>query len=116
MKNKPFRTFADQLRDFSPPTADAFGALRKACRDYGPIDAKHRELIMLAGFAVARAEGGFRVHVRIALENGATLTEINQAVLLTLSASLPLGPAVNALEWARTEYEAVKADKAAARI
>ncbi len=94
-------TFADLLREHHPAVADGFQAMRKAARESGPIDAKHRELIMLAGFAAAGIEGGFRVHTRIALENGATAEEINQTVLFALGAAQGLSPSVEALRWAR---------------
>lgn len=90
----------DRLRAISPDVADRFNAMRKAIEEAGPLDAKHRELIMLAGFTTARIEGGFKTHCGRALAAGATPDEVRQAALLTLAATQGVGPVADALRWA----------------
>lgn len=94
------RTFRDRLWDTYPEVADAFATLRRVVREAGPIPAKDRELIMLGAFVAARMEGGFKVHTRIALAEGATPAEIYHTVLLTLGTAQGLSPVVEALGWA----------------
>ncbi len=89
----------DQLRSFSSESAEAFGALRRAIEESGPIDTKHRELIMLGAFATARIEGGFKTHCGRALSAGATPDEVRQAAALPLAAQLGIGPVGDALRW-----------------
>lgn len=93
----------DRLRETAPEVANAFRGLREAADAFGPLDAKQRELILLAGFAASQNEGGFRVHCTRATQAGASLAEIKQVVVLLLGTSLGLAPAVAALEWAHDE-------------
>ena len=58
---------------------------------------------LLAGFAAARNEGGFRVHCTRAVQAGAALAEVEHVVLMMLGTSLGLAPAVDALRWAHEE-------------
>jgi alkylhydroperoxidase/carboxymuconolactone decarboxylase family protein YurZ len=80
--------------------ADAFVAGRSIIEALGPVDRKHRELIMVAGLTTARIEGGFRVHARRALEAGASAEELRQAVTLMLFSTQGIAPIASALEWA----------------
>ncbi|BDH56528.1 carboxymuconolactone decarboxylase family protein [Tsukamurella sp. PLM1] len=102
-KHESFRSNVDHLRDVSPALADAFRAVRVAQDAHGPLDAKQRELILLAGFAVTRNEGGFRVHTNRARDAGATVEEIEQVVFLMLGTNLGLVPVVEAISWAHDE-------------
>ncbi len=102
-KQESMITNVDRLRETSPEIATGFRSFRKAIEAHGPLDPKQRELLLLAGFAVTRNEPGFRVHCNRASDAGATLVEIEQAVLLMFGTSLGLVPIVEALAWARDE-------------
>lgn len=102
-KQDVFVSNLDRLRETAPDVATAFRGLRVAADAYGPLEAKYRELSMLIGFAVTRNEGGFRVHCNRAVESGAVLAEIEQAVILQLGTNLGLVPVVEALSWAHDE-------------
>ena len=102
-KQDEFVSFVDRLRDTAPEVATAFRGIRLAADAHGPLDAKQRELTLLAGFAATRNEGGFRVHCTRAKETGATVAEIEQVVILLLGTSLGLVPVVEALAWLHDE-------------
>jgi alkylhydroperoxidase/carboxymuconolactone decarboxylase family protein YurZ len=102
-KQQPFVSNLDRLREVSPEVATAFRGIRNAVDIAGPLGAKQRELCLLAGFAATRNEGGFRVHCTRAAQAGATLEEIQHAVLLMLGTSQGLVPVVEALSWAHDE-------------
>ena len=96
-------TNTDKLRKTAPDVATAFRGLREAADSYGPLEAKYRELLLLAGFATTRNEDAFRLHCTRATQAGASLAEIEQTVILLLGTSLGLAPTVEALEWALDE-------------
>ena len=96
---------SERLREISPQTADAFRALRGAVSDHATLTAREQELILLAGFAAGRNEGGFRVHCLRAAAEGASLSELEQAVLLMLGTSLGLAPTVETLSWLHDELK-----------
>jgi alkylhydroperoxidase/carboxymuconolactone decarboxylase family protein YurZ len=102
-KQQTFVSNLDRMRKVSPEVATAFRALRDATDGYAGLDHKQRELILLAGFAATRNEGGFRVHCTRAIEAGATLQEIEQTVLLMLGTSLGIAPVMDLLRWAHDE-------------
>jgi alkylhydroperoxidase/carboxymuconolactone decarboxylase family protein YurZ len=102
-KQASFVSNLDRLRGTAPEVATAFRALREAADAYGPLDAKQRELTLLAGFAATQNESGFRVHCTRATEAGASLAEIEQVVILMLGTSLGLAPTVATLTWAHEE-------------
>lgn len=100
---KPYAGVLIKLASVAEPVADAFFAMREVANAAGPLDAKQRELCLLAGFTAARNEGGFRVHCARALEKGATKEEITHVVLLMLGSNLGLSPVVDTLQWVREE-------------
>jgi len=75
------------LRDFErrfPAVFRQYLALRDACDQSGPLEAKTRELIKI-GIEVARKRhGGLIAHIDRAKAAGATSKEICQAMLLAL--------------------------------
>jgi alkylhydroperoxidase/carboxymuconolactone decarboxylase family protein YurZ len=89
----------DRVRSASADAAQAFGALRRAVEESGPLEPKYRELINLAAFTTARIEGAFKTHCGRALDGGATPEEIRQAVLLTFASTMGIGPVADALRW-----------------
>jgi len=104
-KQENFVTNVDQLQELSEDIGLAYRSLRKAVDGYGPLDEKQRHLILIAGFAAQRNEGGFRVHCIRAVESGATLAEVEQTVLLMLGTSLGVAPVIDALRWAHEELK-----------
>src|SRR5690349_251390 len=102
-KQDTFVSNLDRIRTVSPDVATAFRGLRKAIDSAGPLDAKQRELVLLAGFAATRNEGGFRVHCTRAVQAGASLPEVEHVVLMMLGTSLGLAPTVDVLRWAHEE-------------
>ena len=102
-KQDKFISFGDRLRGMAPEVATAFRGIRAAADAHGPLDAKQRELTLLAGFAATRNEGGFRVHCTRASEAGASVVEIEQVVILLLGTCLGLAPVVEALTWLHDE-------------
>jgi alkylhydroperoxidase/carboxymuconolactone decarboxylase family protein YurZ len=102
-KQETFVSNLDRIRTVSPEVATAFRGLRQAVDGHGPLDAKQRELCLLAGFAATRNEGGFRVHCTRAVQAGASLAEVEHVVLMMLGTSLGLAPAVDALRWTHEE-------------
>lgn len=102
-KQPTFVSMIDRLGETTPEVAAAFRGFRNAVDQYGPLTAKQRELCLLAGFAAGRNQAGFRVHCTRAKEAGASLAEIEQAVLLMLGTNLGLAPVVETLRWAHEE-------------
>lgn len=102
-EHRPLITNLDRLRDYSPEIADAYRSLRGAIDGYAESEDKQRQLVMLAGFAATLNEGGFRVHCNRAVAAGATIAEIEQAVLLMLGTSLGLATTIDVLGWLRDE-------------
>jgi alkylhydroperoxidase/carboxymuconolactone decarboxylase family protein YurZ len=102
-KQDSFANNTDRLRETSPEVAEAFRNLRLAQDAYGPLDARQREICLLVGFAVTCNESGFRVHCLRAAQAGATVVEIEQAVMLMLGTCLGLVQVVDALSWLHNE-------------
>ena len=96
---------SERLRQISPAAADAFLGLRHAVDDHAALSARERELILLAGFAAVRNEGGFRVHCARAAAAGVTLAELEQLVLLMLGTSLGIALVVETLAWLHEELQ-----------
>jgi alkylhydroperoxidase/carboxymuconolactone decarboxylase family protein YurZ len=87
------------LKAASPRVAEAFLDMRSVVVSESSLDPKTQELILLAGFVVGRQEGGFRTHAGRALAAGATVTDLQTAVLLTLGASAAVEAVGDALSW-----------------
>ena len=85
---------------YFPGVVEGHRALQAAAAAGGPLDERTRELILLAGFTVARQEGGFKSHCRRALAAGATADEVRQAVVITLSNVASIEVVADALLWA----------------
>jgi alkylhydroperoxidase/carboxymuconolactone decarboxylase family protein YurZ len=94
---------SERLRELSPSAADAFKVLREAAMGHSTLSLREQELILMAGFAAGRNEGGFRVHCLRAADEGVALAELEQAVLLMLGTSLGLAPTVETLIWLHDE-------------
>ena len=81
-----------------PEYAAAVEKLGETVKKAGPLEPKVAELIQLAAAATTRSEGAVHSHARRALKAGATLDEVQHALLLLTST---IGfPAVSAaLSW-----------------
>lgn len=104
-KQDQFVTNLDKLRAISPEVATGFRSFRNTIESLGALDTRERELIMIAGFAATRNEPGFRVHVNRAHDAGATIEQLEQAVMILLATSLGLVPVVEALGWIHDELD-----------
>jgi alkylhydroperoxidase/carboxymuconolactone decarboxylase family protein YurZ len=102
-KQERFTSNSERLREISPQVADAFMELRRAIDGHDALSARERELILLAGFAAAHNEGGFRVHCTRAAAAGVTVAELEQLVMLMLGTNLGLAPTVQTLTWLHDE-------------
>ena len=87
------------LKGSFPTVAESFGALRASILQAGSLDQKTQELIVLAGFTVARQESGFKSHARRALDHGATPEDVKTAVVVTLGAVASIELVGDALGW-----------------
>ncbi len=72
--------------------------LGKAVKEAGPIDEKTSHLIQLAAATAIRSEGAVHSHARRALEAGATIEEINHAIIL-LTSTIGFPNVSAALSW-----------------
>ncbi len=84
-------------RDY-PSLWDAYEALGKATAEAGPLDSKTRRLVKLALAIGASSEGAVHSHVRRALEEGVSKSELKQVALLAIT-TLGLPQAVKGLTW-----------------
>ena len=97
---KTFEAFIEKY----PMLGDAHETVAKAVDAAGPLDAKTCSLIKIGICAGAGLESALRSHVRRAGKHGATETEIEQAILLTMNTcGFPRTAA--AWRWAREQLE-----------
>jgi len=68
-----------------PKLSAALEALGKTVREEGPLDPKTAHLIQLAAAASIRSEGSVHSHTKRALAAGATMEEIQHALILLVS-------------------------------
>lgn len=91
-------TFKDFVCKF-PELGQAHEQTAKAIEGYGPLDAKTCFLIKMGISLGAGLESAFRSHVRRAMKNGATIEEIEQALLLAMN-TVGFPRTVAAWQWA----------------
>jgi len=90
----------EQFRSDYPQIAQAYDRLAGSLHEAGPLDQRTRRLVKLGIAVGAEAEGGVRSHARKALAEGVSASEIEQAILLSLTtAGFPA--MIAALKWAR---------------
>ncbi len=94
---KPHQQFKAEY----PAVAEAYSNLGEALAQAGPLDGKTRELIKLGIAAANKAESAVKSHAHRALEAGATVEEVEHAILLSLT-NLGLPAMMAALRWARS--------------
>ena len=104
--SRPSAEQREHLVKSYPQATEHFFAMREAIKGAGPLDVKTQELITTAIYATAGAEAGMKTHATRALQAGATLEELNQALLLCLGVSMGFAHTYTAIEWARQVAEA----------
>jgi AhpD family alkylhydroperoxidase len=72
--------------------------LGETVRSAGPLEPKVAELVQLAAAATAHSEGAVHSHARRALKAGATLDEVQHALLL-LTSTIGFPAVAAALSW-----------------
>ena len=97
-KEKVPQTFKDFVRKF-PELGAAHEQVAQAVDKAGPLDAKTCALVKMGICMGAGLESAFRSHVRRALAHGATVEEIEQAVLLAMN-TVGFPSTVAAWQWA----------------
>jgi AhpD family alkylhydroperoxidase len=93
---KPYQEFRKEY----PAIYAAYEALGAVAANGGPLDAKTRELIKLGMAAANRSESAVQSHTFRALEAGATVNEVQHALLLGIN-TLGFSTMMAALSWAK---------------
>lgn len=93
-KPKHFHQLAKRYPDYLAAVEHLGEQVKKA----GPLEPKVAELIQLAAAAAVHSEGSVHSHVRRARKAGATLDEINHAILL-LTSTIGFPAVAAALSW-----------------
>ena len=92
---KPYQ----QFRQDHPDVYKAYENLGQIAAESGPLDIKTRELIKLGMAAATRSESAVQSHTHRALDAGATVAEIEHALLLGITA-FGFSKVMAALTWA----------------
>jgi AhpD family alkylhydroperoxidase len=92
------------LKDRFPETLTAVENLGTTIREAGPLDNKTIELIQLAVAASAQSTGSVHSHTRRALSAGASIEEIEHA-LVALISTIGFPKVAAALAWVREVTE-----------
>lgn len=87
-----------KLKDRHSDLIDAVEALGKAARMSGPLDDKTGHLIQLGAAAAIHSRGSVCSHAARALEAGATLDELQHAVIV-LTSTIGFPTVAAALSW-----------------
>jgi alkylhydroperoxidase/carboxymuconolactone decarboxylase family protein YurZ len=95
-----FRKFIERF----PALGEAHEKVGAAVEQAGPLDAKHCALIKIGVCVGAGLESALRSHVRRAMQHGASVEEIEQAVLLGMS-TVGFPRTVAAWSWAWVQIE-----------
>ena len=88
----------NELAKRYPECLAAVEALGDAVKKAGPLEPKVAELIQLAAAAAVHSEGSVHSHARRARKAGATLDEVNHALLL-LTSTIGFPAVAAALSW-----------------
>ncbi|MEM6749841.1 MAG: carboxymuconolactone decarboxylase family protein [Planctomycetota bacterium] len=97
------RTFVEFAKRF-PGMAQAHQAAGEAAAQAGPLDTKTQHLVKIGICLGAGLESAMRSHTRRALQAGATLEEIEQAVVLGMT-TCGFPSTVAAWQWVRQQAE-----------
>ena len=107
---KTFRTFVAKF----PAIAAAHEQVAQAVDQIGPLDHKTCELIKIGISMGAGLESATKSHVRRALEYGATVEELEQAILLGMN-TRGFPATVAAWQWAWQQIERDRSEQPAAK-
>ena len=97
---KRFKAFIEKF----PALGSAHEQVAKAVDQAGPLDRKQCELVKIGICLGAGLESALRSHVRRAIEHGATVVEIEQAILLGMN-TCGFPRTVAAWSWAWEQIE-----------
>jgi alkylhydroperoxidase/carboxymuconolactone decarboxylase family protein YurZ len=97
------QTFKDFITKF-PELGAAHERVAQAVENAGPLDAKTCHLIKMGICIGAGLDSAFRSHVRRAIQQGATVQEIEQALLLAMN-TVGFPRTVAAWQWAWQQIE-----------
>jgi 4-carboxymuconolactone decarboxylase len=86
-----------------PRLADAHHLMTEAAEQSGPLEAKTCELIKIGIALGAGHETSFHSHVRQSLERGASRSEVEQAIVLSMS-TCGFSRAVAGWKWAQSHF------------
>lgn len=89
-----------RLKKSHPKVFRAYEKLGETAAESGPLDLKTRELIKLGMAAATRAESAVKSHVHRALDAGATLDEVNHALLVGVT-TIGFPAMMTAWSWAQ---------------
>jgi len=92
-------TPVEYLAEISPEASEAFQSLRKAVMDAGPLDHNVCELITLGAFATTGNEASLKTHARRLVKEGADVSALRQAVLVTFAATATFSQIIAGLRW-----------------
>lgn len=101
-------TLPQPYSEFKKKHAKVWKALDKlgaAAAESGPLDAQTRELVKLGMAAATRSESAVHSHVHRALDAGATIEEIEHAILLGVT-TMGFPAMMAALTWAHAAFAA----------
>ncbi len=90
--------FTKFVEDY-PEIWEAHQKLTEACAECGPLDRKTRELIKVAACGAAGQETAVERHAVMAVQHGAEIEEVYQAVLQLIT-TVGFARASAALKWA----------------
>ena len=96
---KTYYRFAERF----PRLADAHRLMTEAAEHSGPLDAKTCELIKMGIALGAGHESSFHSHVRRSLEHGASRSEVEQAIVLSMT-TCGFSRAVAGWKWAQSHF------------
>jgi alkylhydroperoxidase/carboxymuconolactone decarboxylase family protein YurZ len=100
-----FKRFSQKF----PELAAAHQRTAEHVSTIGPLDARMCELIKIGICVGAGLESALRSHVRRAAQQGATETEIEQAIMLAMT-TCGFPRTVAAWSWAQTQFERDRAE------
>ncbi|WP_027192014.1 carboxymuconolactone decarboxylase family protein [Fundidesulfovibrio putealis] len=92
------------MRSKFPDYIQAVETLGKAVRDAGPLDEKTLLLVQLGAACATHSEGSVLSHARRAMAAGASLDEINHA-LMGLTSTIGFPTVAAAISWVRKNLE-----------
>ena len=87
-----------------PDLTGAHDQVARAVERVGPLDRKQRELIKIGICVGAGLDSALRSHVRRAVQQGASVEEIDQAILLAMN-TVGFPRMVAAWSWAHAQLE-----------